>query len=359
MPEGDIRRPWLRSAVLGLLAIMAVGFSVYEGLHWYQHVYEPNAKVEANFTILSSSVNGNIDRILVRRGDVVAAGRQLASMDTAVAELEALSLRADLEKERAIRRQVEAELTYFESNLESRLATVRETVKQLRRELSTLNERWNIARTNVERNNKLLTRSMVPKQRIDDANDKLLEITSIRQDLQTKINVEQKRLEELDGTRSQKNIYQSRLGVIDRNIDKIVVGVQQASQRLNDMHIYSPIKGVINEIHVNPGAYVEDGDPVFLIHDPGDIWIEANIDESDIRHITIGQKVIIDIDAYPFEHFQGTVRSIGQVTASIIRKEKNTRDDIGAQKIPVVIDFPSIGKSVWPGMRVAVNIVIR
>lgn len=351
-------KTWSRASI-AVLAIAIVAISVNEGLHWYGHVYEPNAKVEAELTVLSSSVNGNIERILVRKGDAVEPGQKLATMDTAEAELDLLSLEADLEKERAIRRQVEAELAYFQTDLTNKLATARESVRQRNRELATVNKRWAIARTNVERANKLANRSMVARQRIDDANDKLLEITSKRRDLQTEIRIREKQLEELEGTRSRESIYQSRIGVIDRNIDKIIVLIQRARHQLEDMHIYSPIKGILNEIHVNPGAYVEDGDPVFLVHEPKNIWIEANVDESDIRHVQIGQPVIIDIDAYPFEHFTGTVRSIGQVTASVIGKDTGLRNGIGTQKIPVIIDFPPIGKAVWPGMRVAVNIVIR
>jgi membrane fusion protein (multidrug efflux system) len=345
--------------VLSLVIIGVAAFAVYEGLHWYQHVFEPNAKIEADFIELSSSVNGTIEQILVRRGDKVSAGQKLASMDSSVAELEVLSLQADIERERATRRQVEAELAAFQLELTNKIATALESIKHLRGESSTLVERWTIARTNVDRNTKLLDKSMVARQRIDDANDKLLEIKGKRQDLQTTIRVREKQLEELEGTRIQEDIYQSRIGVIDRTIDKTVVRLQQSQEQLNDMHVYSPVDGLVNEVYVSPGSYVEDGDQVFLVHDPRAIWIQANIDESDIRHVATGQRVVIDIDAYPFEHFAGTVRSIGQVTSAVMTATAPSERTGGGQRIPVLIDFPPIGKTVWPGMRVAVNIVVR
>jgi membrane fusion protein (multidrug efflux system) len=344
--------------VLVLVAITAVAFALYEGLHWFRHVYEPNARIEAEFTVLSSSVDGAIEHILVRRGDRVEPHQQLASMDTALARLEVASLEADLAKEQATRRQVEAELEFFLGDLANKVATARESIANVDRELGTVQERWEIARANVARNNELLSRNMVSRQIIDDANDKLLAITSMRQDLQTRSRVENKRLQEIEGLRGQESIYLARLEIIDRNIDKISVLLAQSRQRLEDMHIYSPIRGVVNEIHVNPGAFLELGDPIFLMHDPEQIWVEAEIDESDIRHVKVGQRVVIDIDAYPFEHFSGSVRSIGQVTSAVIAEGRNSRG-AGAQKIPVIIDFEPIGKSVWPGMRVAVNIVIR
>lgn len=341
-----------------LVSVAVVALIAYETLHWFRHVYEPDARIETEFTVLSSSVDGNIERILVRRGDLVEPRQQLASMDTALARLEVRSLEADLAKEQATRRQVVAELEFFLVDLDNKIATARESIANLTDELGTLHERWEIARANVERNTGLLSRSMVARQSIDDANDKLLAITSMRQDLQTKIRVENKRLEETEGLRGQESIYLARLEIIDRNVDRIAVLLAQSRQRLQDMHIYSPIRGVVNEIHVNPGAFLELGDPIFLMHDPDQVWVEAEIDESDIRHVKAGQRVVIDIDAYPFEHFSGTVRSIGQVTSSVIAQDSSPRG-AGAQKIPVIIDFEPIGKPVWPGMRVAVNIVIR
>ena len=53
----------------------------------------------------------------------------------------------------------------------------------------------------------------------------------------------------------------------------------------------------------------------------------------------------------------GVARSIRGFVA--IGKTDSPRNGAGEQKIPVIIDFPPIGKPVWPGMRVAVNIVIR
>lgn len=348
---------WRRLALL-LGAVAVVALLAYEVLHWFRHVYEPDARIQAEFTVLSSSVDGAIEHILVRRGDRVEPRQQLASMDTALARLEVRSLEADLAKEQATRRQVEAELEFFNVDLANKIATAQASIANLNHELDTVQERWEIARANFARNNELLSRSMVSRQIIDDANDKLLAITSMRQDLQTKIHVENKRLDETEGLRGQEAIYLARLEIIDRNIDRIEVLLAQSRQRLEDMHIYSPIRGVVNEIHVSPGAFLELGDPIFLMHDPEKIWVEADIDESDIRHVKPGQPVIIDIDAYPFEHFNGTVRSIGQVTSAVIAQGRRPHG-AGVQKIPVIIDFEPIGKSVWPGMRVAVNIVIR
>ena len=67
---------------------------------------------------------------------------------------------------------------------------------------------------------------------------------------------------------------------------------------------------------VSAGVYVEDGDKAFLMHDPDAVWLEARVDETDIRLVAPGQVVKIEFDAYNFEDFEGTVRAIGQATRS-------------------------------------------
>lgn len=334
------------------VAVIAVG--VNEAIHWWHNVYEPDARVAADFTLLSSSVNARVAAIRVRKGDVVEKGAPLADMDDVVAVLDLRALEAELEKQKAQRGQVVAELALFKSELADKLATVEETGRLLRLELATLERRKQIAEDNLKRNRRL-GRDVVPQRRIDEARDELLEMESKLRDIQTRIAMNLREAAELAGTAGRERLFQTRLAVIDRDIDKTAVEVEQARRRLEDMHIRAPIRAVIDEVHVNPGAYVEDGDPVFLIHDPDRVWIEADIDESDIRHIQPGQPVAIDFDAWPDETLEGRVRAIGRTTVN--GSEPNGRS--GARKIPVFIDIPPVEKTVWPGMRATVNIRIR
>lgn len=342
------------------VAVALVAFACYEIIHAYLHVYEPNARVEADFTVLSSSVNGTIAAIDVEEGQRVSVGQRLAAMDTDVARLDIESLQAELEKERAIRQQVEAELSFYHSELDDRVKTGLASLQQRRMELATLQQRQRIALASVERKSKLLDRSAVSRQGIEDAQDRLLDVTSKLRDVETELIVNEMRIVELRGQKKRDTVYRSRLLVIDRNLDRLHVLIAQSKQRMREMDILSPIDGVVNEIYERPGAYVEDGDRVFLLHAPDTLWIEADIDEADIRHVVEGQPVVVELDAYPFEHFQGAVRSIGHVTRSNTARESNAGNGSpGAERIPITIDFTADGRSVWPGMRAAVNIVIR
>ena len=79
------------------------------------------------------------------------------------------------------------------------------------------------------------------------------------------------------------------------------------------MNVKSPLTGVLNRVY-EPGFCGRRRATAAKLHDPTDLWIEAQVAESDIRLVSVGQTVLIELDAHPFEQFSGTVEAIGRVT---------------------------------------------
>jgi len=46
---------------------------------------------------------------------------------------------------------------------------------------------------------------------------------------------------------------------------------------------------------------------------PDSVYFDAEVEETDLPHVAVGQKVNIKLDAYPDEDFQGLVSTIGVV----------------------------------------------
>ncbi len=354
-----VSRRWLKPLIF-LGAAVLIGVGVVESLHWWRHVDEPNARVEVDFTLLSSSVNATVETVHVRRGDKVEKGALLASMDTAIAGLDVATLEAELAKERASRNQVEAELAQFQREMKDKIATAKAAVNLRRREHATWERRRAIAQSNVNRNKKLASRRTISVRQLDDATDRLLDIISELRSLETDIQACEKKLQELEGASKKETVFLARIEAIDRAIDKIGVQLRQSKQRLLDMHIRAPIASIVDEVYVSAGVYVEDGDRAILLHDPSAIWLEAQVDEGDIRLVIPGQLVTIEFDAYPFEYYQGKVRAIGHATlGSMTVGGDKAADPRLAQRVPVLIALPDMDKAIRPGMHASVNITVR
>ncbi len=352
------RRRWILPLIF-LAAAAVIGFGMVEGLHWWRNVDEPNALVQVDFTLLSASVNATVGAVHVRRGERVEKGALLASMDTAVAALDAATLEAEAAGKRASRAQVEAEQARYAQEMNDKIATAREAVKLQRRERAIWERRRAIAQGNVERNRKLASRRAISERQLDDAADRLLDITAKLRSLETDIQTNRKKLQELNSALNMEAVFRRRIDAIDRAIDKIGVQLRQSRQRLADMDIRAPIGGIVDEVYISAGVYVEDGDRAFLLHDPEALWLEARIDEGDIGLIRPGQPVTIEFDAYPFEYVEGKVRAIGDATLGSMTQGGVAADPRLNQRIPVLIDLPTMARTIRPGMRAGVNIKVR
>jgi len=77
--------------------------------------------------------------------------------------------------------------------------------------------------------------------------------------------------------------------------------------------VVSPIAGTITARKVGPGQYVrtDNTDPLFQIADLSTMWMLANVYETDVPLIQVGQSVEMHVLAYPDEIFQAHIDYVG------------------------------------------------
>src|SRR5712692_4877618 len=77
--------------------------------------------------------------------------------------------------------------------------------------------------------------------------------------------------------------------------------------------VTSPLAGTITARKVGPGQYIrqDNTDPLFVIADLAQMWMLANVYESDVPWIKVGQPLEVRVMAYPEEVFKATITYIG------------------------------------------------
>jgi cobalt-zinc-cadmium efflux system membrane fusion protein len=77
--------------------------------------------------------------------------------------------------------------------------------------------------------------------------------------------------------------------------------------------VTSPLAGTITARKVGPGQFIrqDNTDPLFVIADLAHMWMLANVYESDVPWIKVGQPVEVRVMAYPEEVFKATITYIG------------------------------------------------
>jgi multidrug resistance efflux pump len=126
--------------------------------------------------------------------------------------------------------------------------------------------------------------------------------------------------------------------------------------------VQSPIDGVVLAVPTTPGATVQAGQPLVTVVDPTQMWVNANIEETNVDRVKVGQPVSVHVDALNTD-VAGRVESITPATAGTfsLLPISNTSGNFTkvTQLVPVRIsvnlgDQPALlGSSVEVKIRVA------
>lgn len=92
----------------------------------------------------------------------------------------------------------------------------------------------------------------------------------------------------------------------DREIEEL----EQTGKVKRELEIDSPVSGFITERNALPNMYVQPGTKLYAVADLSTVWVYAQIFQSDIGRVKVGDLVQITVDSYPGRTFPGRVSFI-------------------------------------------------
>lgn len=151
-------------------------------------------------------------------------------------------------------------------------------------------------------------------------------------------------------SRNNLNLLQSRY---NRTKNELRTQVEQASNTLKtsqiateDFTVTSKINGKVYALFKNPGEIVNTMEPLASVGSDHLFIIELLVDEVDIVKLTVSQKVLVTLDAYPNEVFRAEISKI------------YPRKDERSQTFKVEALFENPPDILYPGLAGEGNIVI-
>jgi len=138
---------------------------------------------------------------------------------------------------------------------------------------------------------------------------------------------------------------------------------EKAAFNLAQTTVRAPADGVLYQAaSFSTGQFVATGTPLFALVQTGDSWIDANFKETQLEHITLGQKAEIVLDAFPDKPLTATVEAIGAGTGaefSLLPAQNATGNWVKVtQRIPVrlKVDTPDAALALRSGMSATVTV---
>ncbi|ROO27035.1 secretion protein HlyD [Salinisphaera orenii MK-B5] len=356
----------LAAAVLIGIAAIWVGFWLH---HRLTHVSENDARVATHEITVSSRLAGRVTGFDLIRGDRLATGarvaqlysrpdalrrRQLAArVERMQAELDAQAGRIDL-----ARRQISGGIEQMKDVLAADVAAEKAAAADATR-----------ARHDAERSAELYQRHGVSEAERDadryayqaaraehDRAERQVRVDRIALD-----NARTGLLSAPQATIDNPEVLTDERAVMKHRLAEAKAELAHQRTRLDDLAITAPIDGVVDETFIEAGEYVSAGQPIVMMHDPADVWIEAKMKETKIAELAVGQPVAVHVDARPDIAYRGHVAVIGHAATNQFALLPNPNPSGNftkiTQRIPVRIAIDHGPKTALsPGMMVEVAV---
>jgi multidrug resistance efflux pump len=96
--------------------------------------------------------------------------------------------------------------------------------------------------------------------------------------------------------------------------DEVLAG-QNLARVDNGPYIISPVDGTVTDVKMQKGDYATASDVIVVVAETSNMYITANVEETNILKIHTGQSVTVVLDAYG-RNFTGTVEAVNSVTST-------------------------------------------
>lgn len=170
--------------------------------------------------------------------------------------------------------------------------------------------------------------------------------------------------QQLDHAQKNFAIAKSKVEMTKADLEYAITQLGVIEAILTHTKVWAHIDGKIVKRWIYEGDVMSAGQAMFSLYDLKDVWVLANLEETKMENVKIGDEVEIHVDAYPDKTFHGKIFVIKGAAASefsLIPQDNATGNYTKvAQRVPLKITIDgSEGLYLFPGMSAEVKITVQ
>jgi HlyD family secretion protein len=287
--------------------------------------------------IIGPQLGGQIGQLLVKEGDQVEHNQLIAVLttdelqaDRAYYEHTVESIQSQVgENEAALRyeqRQTEDQIQQAQAALETAGAQKRQAEAELENAQIVLN-----------RTQKLSDQGVAPIQQFDQARTAHDAAKARLEAAEKQIEVQRAAVAMANANAEHVRVQQSRVLTAERQRDAASAQRKRADVRLSYSEVRAPVAGIVDVRAAREGEVVNPGQPIITLINPDDLWVRADIEETYIDRIRLGDQLKVRLPSG--EERMGTVfyRAVDAGFATQ-RDVSRTKRDIKTFEIRLRVD---------------------
>ncbi len=322
--------------IISVLVILGLVYGGYKYIHSLSHESTDDAQIEANMNSIIPHVGGYINKVYVTDNQKVKKGDTLFTIDQNDYLVKLEQAEAQLAAAESQVNVAQASIGSYRANSDASIAQVSSASGNIESARIKLGR----ATSDFNRYENLYINHSITAQQYEQA-------LAAKEEAENQLKILQSQQKaaasQSNAANSQTIISEKQVNVSEANVKSAQAMVDAAKLNVSYTIILAPIDGQLSNVALQPGQFVQAGQALLYLVNTESKWVVANFKETQLDKMRIGQKVTIEVDAYPGEEFEGIVTTFSPATGakfSLLPPDNATGNFVKTiQRLPVKIEF--------------------
>ena len=365
--EIDKEKKFKRFILLIFIPLMTIMFTLGFFYSLGRYITTENAYIKAPIISIQSQIPGRVKTVFVKDNQQVKKGQKLFKIDTAKLKLDLseqkqnlLTIKKEIDNRKSKYNEATEEIKLAEEEIKYYLLEMRRAKSLINVEIKLAEEKVKYHQLEFNRIKNLVNKGVGLKSKLDEEqylyqsainNLKAVKLNSNFEEIKHSYTSSKQKLKIIND--KAKTILTTLNGDAELKFDehplylKHLTKLEQISFDIEQSTIFAEQDGIIAQMNLEEGEYIDIGKVLFAIVDEKNAWLEANLKETELTNIKVNQSAVFTPDAYPNNSWNAKVESISPATGSefsILPPQNSSGNWVKVvQRVPVKI---AIGSSI-------------
>jgi len=293
--------------------------------------------VTTNDVVVSPQIAGRIEQLNVNEGDEVKAGQMIAVLDSGELEQEEAYYSAGAATATSQVAESAAALRYQERQVSDQIRQAEANLAAAEAQQMAARAELDNSKITLDRAERMSKEGVVAQQELDSAKTAYQVAQSKIDSLAKQIDAQRAAVELARSNADQVAVRRSQLEANQKQQAAAAAQHAKAGVRLGYTELRAPIDAIVDVRAARIGEVVTPGQPVVTLINPDDLWVRANVEETYIDRVRVGDKLKVRLPSG--EEREGTVFYRGVEAAFATQRDvSRTKRDIKTFEIRLRVD---------------------